>query len=137
MAIVEPMATGITEPRPAPSVASPGHVPDMTPSIEPVLAELARRRPEEDVEIVRRAFEVANRAHAGQTRLSGEPYVSHSVAVGLIVAELGLDATSAAAAVLHDVVEDTEVTLEQLSEEFGPVVAEIVDGVTKIDRLHV
>jgi guanosine-3',5'-bis(diphosphate) 3'-pyrophosphohydrolase len=137
MAIVEPLANGTTDLGPAPSASSSEGGPDMTPSIEPVVAELARRRPEEDGDLVRRAFEVASRAHEGQTRLSGEPYVSHSVAVGLIVAQLGLDATSAAAAVLHDVVEDTEVTLEQISDEFGPAVADIVDGVTKIDRLHV
>ena len=109
----------------------------MQPSIAPVIEELLRHRPSEDVTLVERAFDLASQAHHGQTRLSGEPYVAHSVAVGLIVAQLGLDATSAAAAVLHDVVEDTEVTLEQISQEFGSSVAAIVDGVTKIDRLHV
>src|ERR1700733_14040956 len=123
MAIVEPLAKGTTGFSPAPSALPSEGGPDWVPSIEPVVAELARRRPEEDGDLVRRAFDVANRAHAGQTRLSGAPYVSHSVPVGLIVAQLGLDATSAAAAVLHDVVEDTEVTLEQISEEFGPAVA--------------
>src|SRR3984957_5714978 len=137
MAIVEPLANGSTELRPGSPVLSSETSPDMVPTIEPLLAELAKRRPDEDGDIVRRAFAVASRAHAGQTRLSGEPYVAHSVAVGLIVAQLGLDATSAAAAVLHDVVEDTEVTLDEIAAEFGPDVAEIVDGVTKIDRLHV
>ena len=137
MAIVEPLANAVTDLGPGSSAVAADGGPVFAPSIEPVVAELAKRRPDEDGEIVRRAFDVASRAHAGQTRLSGEPYVAHSVAVGLIVAELGLDATSAAAAVLHDVVEDTDVTLEQIIEQFGPVVAEIVDGVTKIDRLHV
>src|SRR3984957_5526782 len=137
MAIVEPLADGTSELRPAPPVVFPGGGPNMVPSIEPLLTELAKRRPDEDADIVRRAFAVASRAHEGQTRLSGEPYVSHSVAVGLIVAQLGLDATSVAAAVLHDVVEDTEVTLDENAEEFGRGVAESVDGGTKIDRLHV
>src|ERR1700733_5679811 len=137
MAIVEPLADGTSELRPAPPVVFPGGGPHMVPSIEPLLTELAKRRPDEDADMVRRAFAVASRAHEGQTRLSGEPYVSHSVAVGLIVAQLGLDATSVAAAVLHDVVEDTEVTLAEIADEFGPDVAEIVDGVTKIYRLHV
>src|ERR1700683_5044370 len=137
MAIVEPLANETTDLRPAPPAASQATGPGVMPSIDPLLAELAKRRPDEDADIVRRAFAVASRAHEGQTRLSGEPYVAHSVAVGLIVAQLGLDATSVAAAVLHDVVEDTEVTLDEITAEFGPNVAAIVDGVTKIDRLHV
>jgi GTP pyrophosphokinase len=104
--------------------------------VEPLIAVLESHHPGEDWSLVRRAHALASRAHAGQSRLSGEPYVTHSIAVATIVAELGLDGTSAAAALLHDVVEDTEVALEEIEAEFGPTIAAIVDGVTKLDRLH-
>ncbi|HUZ10915.1 MAG TPA: bifunctional (p)ppGpp synthetase/guanosine-3',5'-bis(diphosphate) 3'-pyrophosphohydrolase, partial [Acidimicrobiales bacterium] len=101
-----------------------------------VLREFSERRPGEDPQIIVRAGTVAARAHAGQFRKSGEPYVTHPVAVAGIVAELGLDAPTIAAALLHDAVEDTGLTLESLAGEFGPVVARVVDGVTKLDRLQ-
>ena len=85
---------------------------------------------------MRRAHVLATKAHEGQLRLSGEPYITHPVAVATIIADLGLDTVSAAAALLHDAVEDTGVTLAQIEEEFGPAVAAIVDGVTKLDRLR-
>ncbi len=102
----------------------------------PVLREFSERRPGEDPQAIVRAATVAARAHAGQFRKSGEPYVTHPLAVAGIVAELGLDAPTIAAALLHDAVEDTGLTLEVLAEEFGPVVARVVDGVTKLDRLQ-
>ncbi|HLI15360.1 MAG TPA: bifunctional (p)ppGpp synthetase/guanosine-3',5'-bis(diphosphate) 3'-pyrophosphohydrolase [Acidimicrobiales bacterium] len=105
------------------------------PSFEGLLALLEAHHPGQEVSIVERAYALAERAHEGQFRLSGEPYVRHSLAVAMIVAALGLDATSAAAALLHDVVEDTEVSLEEIEASFGPEVAAIVDGVTKLDRL--
>ncbi len=107
-----------------------------TESIEPVLTALLAHHPGADTAVVRRAHALASRAHHGQTRLSGEPYITHPVAVATIVAELGLDETSAAAALLHDAVEDTRVELAQIEREFGPEVAAIVDGVTKLDRLR-
>src|SRR5487761_2546984 len=137
MAIAEPISSAGGPGSPFTSPLAPDEAATMQPSIAPVIEELLRHRPSEDVTLVERAFDLASQAHHGQTRLSGEPYVAHSVAVGLIVAQLGLDATSAASAILHDVVEDTDITLEQIEEEFGPTVAAIVDGVTKIDRLHV
>jgi GTP pyrophosphokinase len=82
------------------------------------------------------AGRVAEAAHQGQMRQTGEPYFTHPVAVATIVAELGLDARSVAAALLHDAVEDTGLDLEQVTEAFGPEVAAIVDGVTKLDRLQ-
>ncbi len=85
--------------------------------------------------MISRAYELARDAHSGQTRKSGEPYVQHPVAVAKIVAELGLDDVTVSAALLHDAVEDTGVTLEDLTLAFGPDVAAIVDGVTKLDRL--
>ncbi|MHB1987087.1 MAG: RelA/SpoT family protein [Acidimicrobiales bacterium] len=111
-------------------------IPPPTEAIESVLSAFFKHRPGEDVSLVRRAHGLAARAHHGQQRLSGEPYLSHPVAVATIVAELGLDATSVAAALLHDAVEDTRVELGQIERDFGSDVAAIVDGVTKLDRLR-
>ena len=86
--------------------------------------------------MILRAARAAALAHDKQFRRSGEPYVTHPVAVATIVAELGLDAPTVAAALLHDAVEDTGLTVEAIAAEFGPVVASVVDGVTKLDRLQ-
>jgi guanosine-3',5'-bis(diphosphate) 3'-pyrophosphohydrolase len=88
------------------------------------------------VERVLRAFEIGALAHAGQERKSGEPYITHPVAVAGILAELGLDAETIIAAILHDTLEDTELSREALAAEFGEVVAELVDGVTKLDKMR-
>ncbi|MEA3075439.1 MAG: diphosphokinase / guanosine-3,5-bis(diphosphate) 3-diphosphatase [Actinomycetota bacterium] len=85
--------------------------------------------------LVRSAYEVAERAHADVVRQSGEAYISHPLAVALILAEIGLDDITLAAALLHDVVEDTGITIEEVSRDFGPLVASIVDGVTKLERI--
>ena len=85
---------------------------------------------------IERAFDVAAKAHAGQMRLSGEPYIRHPVAVATIVARLGLDDVTIAAALLHDAVEDTDVALAAIEIDFGADVCRIVDGVTKLDRVH-
>ncbi|MCC4610055.1 MULTISPECIES: bifunctional (p)ppGpp synthetase/guanosine-3',5'-bis(diphosphate) 3'-pyrophosphohydrolase [Xanthomonas] len=91
--------------------------------------------PREQLPILRRAWEVGATAHAGQTRKSGEPYITHPVAVAGVLAELGLDMESLIAAILHDTIEDTPLTREELASEFGEAVAELVDGVTKLDKL--
>ncbi|AAM42517.1 bifunctional (p)ppGpp synthetase/guanosine-3',5'-bis(diphosphate) 3'-pyrophosphohydrolase [Xanthomonas campestris pv. campestris] len=91
--------------------------------------------PKEQLPILRRAWEVGASAHAGQTRKSGEPYITHPVAVAGVLAELGLDMESLIAAILHDTIEDTPLTREELASEFGEAVAELVDGVTKLDKL--
>ncbi len=104
--------------------------------LAPVLAAYRQRFPKGDTTLIRRAFALADRAHADVVRQSGEPYISHPLAVAQILAEIGLDDVTLAAALLHDVVEDTGIALEEISEEFGPVVAEIVDGVTKLDRMR-
>ena len=83
-----------------------------------------------------RAYEVAAEAHARQYRKSGENYINHPLSVARIVADIGLDDTTIAAALLHDAVEDTDVTLADLEQAFGTDVAAIVDGVTKLDRLR-
>ena len=85
---------------------------------------------------IRKAYELAEKAHAGQTRVSGEPYISHPVAVSYILAELGMDSDTLCAALLHDVVEDTETTLEDISKLFGSEIALLVDGVTKLEKSH-
>lgn len=91
---------------------------------------------EDDKKLIRKAFDIAVDAHKDQRRKSGEAYIFHPIAVAKIVAsEIGLDATSIAAALLHDVVEDTDYTLEDLSKMFGDTVARIVDGLTKISNL--
>src|SRR5579872_6756090 len=92
--------------------------------------------PEAERAVLVEAGRAAEAAHQGRMRQTGEPYFTHPVAVATIVAELGLDAQSVAAALLHDAVEDTGLDLEQVTEAFGPEVAAIVDGVTKLDRLQ-
>ena len=91
--------------------------------------------PEEKIELVRRAFVIARDAHEGQTRSSGEPYITHPVAVACIIAEMKLDHEAVMAALLHDVIEDTPYTEEQLANEFGSSVADIVQGVSKLDKI--
>ncbi len=105
-------------------------------TIEPLVASFTGARRDAQVDLVARAFKCASVAHAPQRRKSGEPYIVHPVAVALIVATLGLDEIAIAAAILHDAVEDSDLTLEDLETEFGPEVAAIVDGVTKLDRLR-
>ncbi|NUS71916.1 MAG: bifunctional (p)ppGpp synthetase/guanosine-3',5'-bis(diphosphate) 3'-pyrophosphohydrolase [Corynebacteriales bacterium] len=86
--------------------------------------------------LIRHAYRVADQAHSGQMRKSGEPYITHPLAVATILAQLGLDATTLTAALLHDTVEDTTYTLEQLRNDFGDEVAHLVDGVTKLEKVH-
>ncbi|HLI74913.1 MAG TPA: HD domain-containing protein, partial [Acidimicrobiales bacterium] len=86
--------------------------------------------------LIVKAGRLAEEAHRGQLRQTGEPYITHPLAVATIVAELGLDARSVVAALLHDAVEDTSLTVDHVAAEFGPEVAAIVDGVTKLDRLQ-
>lgn len=84
---------------------------------------------------LRRAWRLGALAHAGQTRKSGEPYITHPVAVAKVLAELGMDVETLVAAILHDTIEDSPLTREALAQEFGPTVADLVDGVTKLDKL--
>ncbi|MEZ5461399.1 bifunctional (p)ppGpp synthetase/guanosine-3',5'-bis(diphosphate) 3'-pyrophosphohydrolase [Dokdonella sp.] len=97
---------------------------------------LAVYLPEDQIARVRRAYEVGALAHEGQTRKSGEPYITHPVAVASILADLGMDAETIIAAILHDTLEDTHLSAEELTGEFGSTVSELVDGVTKLDQLH-
>ena len=107
----------------------------MNALITPVVNRLRESQEGSDTGVVERAFEVAERAHKGQLRKSGDPYITHPVAVAEILLDFGLDANSIAAALLHDTVEDTSYSQESLRKDFGPEVASLVDGVTKLDRL--
>ncbi len=103
---------------------------------EPLLTELEAYLPEEDIAGILAAHEFSAKAHEGQERLSGEPYITHPIAVAKILAGLHLDAGSIKAALLHDVLEDTPHTLRDIEKEFGRGVALLVNGVSKLDKLH-
>jgi GTP pyrophosphokinase len=111
-----------------------GELPDRTllTSLESLLL---ANHPDASIERIRFAFDLANERHSGQLRKSGEPYITHPVAVAQILAELGLDEQTIIAALLHDTVEDTGYTLDELRASFGDEVASLVDGVTKLDKL--
>ena len=115
------------------TAAKPGGVP---PVLEPLSRTVRRTHPKADLRPVVRAYEVAEQAHSGQTRRSGDPYITHPLAVTTILAELGMDTTTLVAALLHDVVEDTPFSLEDVVREFGDDVAHLVDGVTKLDKVQ-
>src|SRR6266516_4041448 len=104
-------------------------------TIEDLLAEIRQYLTPQDVETIQRAYYVANRAHKGTLRRSGEPYIQHPLEVALLLADMRIDADGIAAALLHDVVEDTVYTLDDLRRQFGNAVANIVDGVTKFNVL--
>ena len=95
-----------------------------------------KNRPSDDTEIIRKAWDYCLEHHSGQLRASGEPYVLHPLEVAQVLAEMKLDSTAIAAGLLHDAVEDTPVTTEDISERFGEQVAHIVEGVTKIDKIQ-
>src|SRR6266540_2374678 len=109
--------------------------PPPEPEIEPLLRRLKHRNPKSDLATVRRAWEVARAKHDGQLRSSGEPFIAHPLNVANIVADLGMDATSVVAALLHDTVEDTSMTLDEVEELFGEEIARITDGLTKLERM--
>jgi GTP pyrophosphokinase len=106
-----------------------------TEGIEGLLHAIKVKNPKADTKDIERAYAFAEEHHRGQLRKSGEAFINHPLAVATIVADLGLDPTTLEAALLHDTVEDTDVTLEELEREFSPQVARIVDGLTKLDSL--
>jgi len=107
----------------------------MNALITPVVRKLRDTNKESELGVVERAFEAAEKAHRGQLRKSGDPYITHPVAVAEILVDFGLDPATIAAALLHDTVEDTAYSPEKLREDFGDEVATLVEGVTKLDRL--
>jgi guanosine-3',5'-bis(diphosphate) 3'-pyrophosphohydrolase len=107
----------------------------MVTGIEEVVNSISSYMSPEDVQFVLRAYELADKAHNGQVRKSGVPYIMHPIAVAGILANLKMDAATVAAGFLHDVVEDTDISLEQLRQSFGQDVADLVDGVTKLEKI--
>src|ERR1700683_2969284 len=108
----------------------------LTAKFAELLATIGKNRPSDDTGIIRRAWEFCVQHHSGQLRASGEPYVLHPLEVAQVLAEMKLDSTAFAAGLLHDAVEDTPVTTEDITEQFGEQVAHIVEGVTKIDKIQ-
>jgi GTP pyrophosphokinase len=106
------------------------------PLLSPLLKKVKSYNPKADLKELEAAYRAAEAAHEGQQRLSGESYIEHPVAVAQILADLRLDTTTLEAALLHDTVEDTPITLGWIEEEFGDEVARVVDGLTKLDRLQ-
>ena len=104
--------------------------------VAPLVAAYRERHKRTDTTRIEAAYELARRAHQDQVRRSGEPYITHPLGVALVLADLGLDDVTIAAALLHDAVEDTTVTPADIERELGPEVSAIVDGVTKLDRLQ-
>ena len=104
--------------------------------LAPVLDRFRQHHPHEPDHLILRAFEVARDLHSGQNRKSGEPYITHPLAVAHILAGYGMDAETVAAALLHDTVEDTELTIDEVIDEYGETVAALIDGVTKLDRVR-
>ena len=109
--------------------------PTMNPVLEPLIKTLRNTHPKADVRLVERAYDVAAHHHREQKRKSGDPYITHPLAVATILAELGMNTETLCAALLHDTVEDTTYTLDQLHGDFGDVIAALVDGVTKLDKV--
>ena len=105
-------------------------------TIENILDAVKSYSPKADLDLIRRAYELARKAHAGQTRVSGEAYIIHPLHVAQILTQLHLDDATISAALLHDVVEDTIYTNDQMKEMFGDEVAMLIDGVTKLGRLQ-
>src|SRR5262250_2970543 len=100
-----------------------------------LLDKVAENRPQDDLEIIRKAFDFSLLHHAGQTRASGEPFLVHPLEVAIVLADMKLDSTAISAGLLHDAIEDTAVTHEDIRREFGEQVVHIVEGVTKIDKI--
>ena len=105
-------------------------------TIEDIIAKAKKHNRKTDTKLITRAYEFARTNHGNQVRMSGEPYIVHPVQVAYILADLGLDDSTICAALLHDVVEDTDVTKEDMIREFGKEIANMVDGVTKLSKLN-
>lgn len=121
----------------APASPAAEIVPDPCPElVEQLLERVGAYLPSDQVELIRQAYRLGALAHDGQTRKSGEAYITHPVSVAMLLVDLGMDAETLCAAILHDVLEDTPIARERIAEQFGEAVAELVDGVTKLDKLR-
>ncbi|MFV0452062.1 MAG: RelA/SpoT family protein [Propioniciclava sp.] len=107
-----------------------------TAQLEPLLSAMRQFHPKADAALIERAYRTAERYHDGQTRKSGDPYITHPLAVATILAGLGMNESTICAALLHDTVEDSAYTLDELTADFGAEVARMVDGVTKLDKVQ-
>jgi GTP diphosphokinase / guanosine-3',5'-bis(diphosphate) 3'-diphosphatase len=107
----------------------------INPVLEPLIKTVRLTHPKADVRPIERAYEFAARLHLGQDRKSGDPYITHPLAVATILAELGMNTETLCAALLHDTIEDTDYTLDELRADFGDDIAALVDGVTKLDKV--
>src|SRR6185369_7998682 len=114
---------------------APWQSPQVSEVLEPLIAAHRVAHPKADIRLLQRAFDAANQWHEGQYRKSGDPYITHPLAVATILANLGMDTTTLVAALLHDTIEDTDYTLENMRAEFGGEVTLLVDGVTKLDKV--
>ncbi len=115
---------------------TPQRVGPVAPVLEPLASVHRAVHPKADLALLQHAYDVAEEKHEGQKRKSGDPYITHPLAVATILAELGMDTTTLVAALLHDTVEDTDYSLDRLRAEFGDEVAQLVDGVTKLDKVE-
>src|ERR1700749_2565422 len=104
--------------------------------LEDILAKVAKHHPQDNLDLIRRAYIFSAKEHKGQVRASGEAYLTHPLEVANLLAEMKMDAVTVSVGLLHDVVEDTLVSLEDVDAIFGPEVAHIVDGVTKISQIQ-
>ncbi len=112
------------------------HTPLRSPQLEELISEVAAYHPAVDADGIRRAYAFADESHRTQVRQSGEPFITHPLGCARICAGLGMDDISVIAALLHDTVEDTSATLAEVEEAFGPTIAQLVDGVTKLSKIH-
>jgi guanosine-3',5'-bis(diphosphate) 3'-pyrophosphohydrolase len=116
-------------------LVNPQRTPEVQPVLEPLLAVHRAAHPKIDAKLLQRGYDLAEERHRGQLRKSGDPYITHPLAVATILAELGMDTTTLVAALLHDTVEDTGLTTAEILREFGTEVAHLVEGVTKLDKV--
>ena len=114
----------------------PGTSPRRSRDIKQLVETLEAYMPAEDIEQVMKSYEFGALAHQGQTRVSGEPYISHPVAVAQTLADMHFDGQTIAAAILHDVIEDTEFSITEIEEQFDSEIAALVDGVSKLDQME-
>ncbi|GAB3857398.1 RelA/SpoT family protein [Dactylosporangium cerinum] len=114
---------------------APWQSPSVSEVLEPLIAQHKASHPKADVRLLQRAYDMAEHFHKGQYRKSGDPYITHPLAVATILADLGMDTTTLVAALLHDTIEDTEYTIERIQVDFGGEVTLLVDGVTKLDKV--
>ena len=117
------------------AVKAPEDYQDPKKLYEKLIARVRKYHPSADISMIEKAFDIAYHAHEGQCRKSGEPYIIHPLWVGIILADLELDKETIVAGILHDVVEDTVMTEEEITKVFGEEVALLVDGVTKLGQL--